>query len=456
MLSRFRRYGEVYAIMLRNSLIREMAFKANFLLWMGVELLWFIGQIVFIEVIFGYVERIGDWTKWEVVLLVGTHQLIAQIFQAFFYSNLANLPELIRTGRFDFMLLQPIDTQFAVSTKQFGLDNLVNALIGVAFVAAALIKLGVIPTLEQVALYIVAIAMGVMIHYCVLFCLAATSFWIVRSQGLIYGYYSLFNLGRYPDVIFRGLFKFVFSWIIPDHRRDQRAYSSAHSDGGFTRAVAPPTDFGDADRHGRNASVLASGAQALRERKFVTRQLARTFSAERAAFSQEVLHRLLRTSKGNEKTHALLLANSENGAIRLRDAPRPLRDDADSERLRGETVEVHDIFGDERLGNRLIVNRKLSHSNDVEAREFRRHLKIVETFEGKPILLIRSLSPRPHRTGWELLSRRSPQFSKPRSETFPPGQGTSRQAKQPKEESRCRQQRRRGFPPEFDLSRALR
>jgi len=215
MLSRFRRYGQVYAIMLRNSLIREMAFKANFLLWIGVELLWFIGQIVFIEVIFGYVERIGDWTKWEVVLLVGTHQLIAQIFQAFFYSNLANLPELIRTGRFDFMLLQPIDTQFAVSTKQFGLDNLVNALIGVAFVAAALIKLAIVPTLAQVVLYLLAIAMGVMIHYCVLFCLAVTSFWIVRSQGLIYGYYSLFNLGRYPDVIFRGLFKFVFSWMIP-------------------------------------------------------------------------------------------------------------------------------------------------------------------------------------------------------------------------------------------------
>jgi ABC-2 type transport system permease protein len=201
--------------MLRNSMIREMAFKANFLLWMGVELLWFIGQIIFIEVIFGYVDRIGDWTKWEVVLLVGTHQLIAQIFQAFFYVNLANLPELIRTGRLDFMLLQPIDTQFAVSTKQFGLDNLVNALIGVAFVAAALIKLAVVPTPGQVALYMAAIAMGVVIHYCVLFCLAATSFWIVRSQGLIYGYYSLFNLGRYPDVIFRGLFKFVFSWLIP-------------------------------------------------------------------------------------------------------------------------------------------------------------------------------------------------------------------------------------------------
>ena len=212
---RLRRYAEVYAIVFRNSLIREMAFKASFLLWMGVEFLWFIGQIVFLEVIFGYVERIGDWTKWEVVLLVGTHQLIAQIFQAFFYTNLANLPELIRTGRLDFLLIQPIDTQFAVSTKQFGLDNLVNAIIGIAFVVTALVKMSIVPTAGQVILYATAVAMGVMIHYSVLLCLAAISFWIIRSQGLIYGYYSLFNLGRYPDVIFRGLFKFVFSWIIP-------------------------------------------------------------------------------------------------------------------------------------------------------------------------------------------------------------------------------------------------
>ena len=67
--------------MLRNSLIREMNFKLNFLLWMIVESLWFVGQLVFIEVIFSQVDRIGDWTKWQMVLLVGTHQIISQIFQ---------------------------------------------------------------------------------------------------------------------------------------------------------------------------------------------------------------------------------------------------------------------------------------------------------------------------------------------------------------------------------------
>src|SRR2546430_15379454 len=91
-----RRYIPISSIMLRNFLIRELSFKANFLLWMVVEILWICGQIVFFSIIFANVDRFGDWTKWEVVLLIGTHQMIAQFFQAFFFVNVANIPELVR------------------------------------------------------------------------------------------------------------------------------------------------------------------------------------------------------------------------------------------------------------------------------------------------------------------------------------------------------------------------
>ena len=209
------RYLDIYWLMIRNSLIREMNFKANFLLWMVVELLWFLGQIVFIEVLFQYVDAIGDWSKWEVVALVGTHQLIAQIYQAFFYVNVADIPELVRTGKLDLMLLLPIDAQFAVSTRRFGMDNLVNALVGVAIVAFSLNKLGVTPRLDQIGFYAAGICLGVAIHYSIMFTLATMSFWIVRAQGLIYGYFNLFNIGRYPDTVFRGAFKIIFSYVIP-------------------------------------------------------------------------------------------------------------------------------------------------------------------------------------------------------------------------------------------------
>jgi len=206
---------EIYGVMFRNSLIREMSFKLNFLLWMLVEVLWFLGQIVFIEVVFAYVGVIGGWSKWEVVLLIGTHQLIGQLFQAFFYMNLANLPELIRTGRMDFMLLLPVDTQFVVSLKQFGMDNVVNALVGAGVVLFSLWQLSIVPTAAQILLYLVAVCCGILIHYGIMLVFAASSFWMIRSQGLIYGYYSLFNIGRYPDTIYRGAFKLVFSWMVP-------------------------------------------------------------------------------------------------------------------------------------------------------------------------------------------------------------------------------------------------
>ena len=210
-----RRYFEIYSIMLRNSLIREMSFKANFLLWMIVEILWFCGQILFFSIIFGQVNRIGDWSKWEVVLLVGTHQIIAQLFQAFFFVNVANVPELVRTGKLDSLLVLPVDSQFAVSTKQFGLDSVINAVIGAAVVLLALTRLQITPSVGAVLLYLIALGFGVAVHYSIMLSLAAVSFWIIRAQGLVYGYFNFLNIARYPDVIFPKLFRFVFGWIIP-------------------------------------------------------------------------------------------------------------------------------------------------------------------------------------------------------------------------------------------------
>jgi ABC-2 type transport system permease protein len=210
-----RRYIQIYSIMLRNSLIRELSFKANFLLWMVVEILWFCGQIVFFSIIFANVDRIGDWTKWEVVLLIGTHQMIAQLFQAFFFVNVANIPELVRTGKLDSLLVLPIDSQFAVSTKQFGLDSIVNAALGGLVVCIALSRLKVVPNLTSLALYLVALGFGVAVHYSIMLALAAVSFWIVRAQGLVYGYFNFLNIARYPDAIFPWLFRVIFGWIIP-------------------------------------------------------------------------------------------------------------------------------------------------------------------------------------------------------------------------------------------------
>src|SRR5947207_5728201 len=192
-----------------------MSIKANYVIYIMVEMLYCLAQIVFFIIIFCSINQIGDWSKWEVVLLVGTHQIIAQLFQAFFFVNVANIPELVRTGRLDSLLVLPIDSQFAVSTKQFALDSIVNAALGGVVVCVSLSQLGVMPNPLSILLYLVALGFGVAVHYSIMLGLAGVSFWILREQGLVYGYFNFLNIARYPDVIFPRIFRMIFGWVIP-------------------------------------------------------------------------------------------------------------------------------------------------------------------------------------------------------------------------------------------------
>jgi ABC-2 type transport system permease protein len=214
-LNRAARYCSIYLALLKNSITREMTFKANFLLWIVVELLWFGLQLSFIGVLYLHTDQIGTWTKWQVVLLTGASHFIQQIFQAFFLVNCTNLSELVRTGKLDFLLLLPVNTRFVLSFRQVDLGAFVNAASALAVMAFAARKLALAPTLGQVAGFLALCLAGIAIHYSLMFLLASISFWTVRAQGIVWGYYNLFNIARLPDEAFRGVFKALFTFALP-------------------------------------------------------------------------------------------------------------------------------------------------------------------------------------------------------------------------------------------------
>lgn len=210
-----RRYLGIYGALWKNSVARELSFKSNFLLWIFVEMLWFGLQLSFIGVIFLHTDTIATWTKWQVILLIGASHFIQQIFQAFFLVNCTNLSELVRTGKLDFLLLLPVNTRFIISLRQVDLGGFVNACSAVAVMIYAAMQLHLIPSVLQIAGFLLLCMAGILIHYSLMFLLAAISFWTVRAQGIVWGYYNLFSVARMPDEAFRGLFKAFFTFAIP-------------------------------------------------------------------------------------------------------------------------------------------------------------------------------------------------------------------------------------------------
>jgi ABC-2 type transport system permease protein len=209
------RYLGIYAALWKNSVTRETMFKGNFLLWIVVEVLWFGLQLSFIGVLYLHTETIGTWTKWQVVMLTGASHLIQQTFQAFFLVNCSNLSELVRLGKLDFLLLLPVNARFVVSLRQVDLGAFVNAAIALGVMAYAAWQLHFLPGIGQTLGFLALCGIGILIHYSLMFLLATISFWTVRAQGIVWGYYSLFQVARMPDEVFGGMFKAVFTFALP-------------------------------------------------------------------------------------------------------------------------------------------------------------------------------------------------------------------------------------------------
>ena len=208
-------YPSLYCSLWRNSVTRELGFKANFLFWLLVEMVWFGLQLAFIGVIYQYTESIGDWTKWEVVMLVGASHFIQQLFQAFLLVNCAQLSELVHTGKMDFYLLFPVNTRFLVSVRHIDLGGFVSAASGLAVMIYAARQMHLTPSLLQIGAFAVLSVAAIIIHYSIMFLMATCSFWTVRAQGLVMAYYNLFSLTRVPGAAFSGAARAIFTLFIP-------------------------------------------------------------------------------------------------------------------------------------------------------------------------------------------------------------------------------------------------
>jgi ABC-2 type transport system permease protein len=113
------------------------------------------------------------------------------------------------------MLLLPVNTRFLVSLRKVDLGGFINAASALVVIGYALRQLGRVPNAIEIIGFALFALTGILIHYSLMFLLTTISFWTVRAQGIVWGYYSLFNISRLPDSAFRGLFKMVFTFVLP-------------------------------------------------------------------------------------------------------------------------------------------------------------------------------------------------------------------------------------------------
>ena len=201
------RYLAIFGTFARACLVRDMTFRANFVLECLTSLGWMSMNLAFYLLIFRFTTEIGAGTGWSrepFFAFVATGLIINSIVQALFMPSAEELTEMVRTGGLDAVLVQPLDAQFMLSLHRVDFSSLANGLVGVGLLAWALGRMDHAPPPVAWLLYPLLLACGVAILYGLVIMLAAATILMGRNQSLYDFWFYLTNFSRYPAEIYSG------------------------------------------------------------------------------------------------------------------------------------------------------------------------------------------------------------------------------------------------------------
>lgn len=209
-------YLRIWLATARYSIVRTLMFRGDFFVWALVELFWMTVNLTLISVIYQHTSSIAGWSKYEMMLLVGTSMLIQRFLMGFFWSSIFEMGRNVRNGNFDFLLAQPGNVMFMATTRKLDPDSLINSLVATAVVVYSVRQLGLQPGLIDVALYAFMVGCGIVIHYSLLVMSISLVFWLTSAQGVEGTYFTLTEFSRLPREAFKGLItQGLFVWALP-------------------------------------------------------------------------------------------------------------------------------------------------------------------------------------------------------------------------------------------------
>lgn len=209
------RYLRLLSIQLRISVASAMTYRANFVIEGITSLAWLGLSLLPLVVVYSGRTSVAGWDAPSALVVIAYFTAIHAVIEGVISPSLVNLVEQIRTGSFDYVLLKPVDAQAMVSASRYEPWKIFDLVGAIGIIVYAFVQRGAAPSAVDIALGVLLFGTGVIATYALWIVCAAASFWVVRLDNLIYLLGSIVDTARWPVHVFPGLWRFVFTFIIP-------------------------------------------------------------------------------------------------------------------------------------------------------------------------------------------------------------------------------------------------
>lgn len=202
-------------LFLRLGILNEMQYRVNFfsqIFQSGLGLLVALGGLA---VVFSHTDTLNNWNANELLAVVGVYFLIGGLINLIIQPSMNRLMEDVRMGTLDYVLTKPEDSQLMVSVREIQMWKIVDVGIGIAVLITALVRLQSVVGWQEALAFGAVMLSGGAIVYSFWLILAATAFWFVRIDNVLYVFETLYQAGRWPVRIYPGWMQFMLTFLVP-------------------------------------------------------------------------------------------------------------------------------------------------------------------------------------------------------------------------------------------------
>ncbi|HEY3867209.1 MAG TPA: ABC-2 family transporter protein [Actinocrinis sp.] len=212
------RFARAWRLVLRIMMLMlraQLEYRVDFLLQIGVGILWQTSIIVFASVLLTRFNGMAGWPA-DAVLLIVAVRMLGHGLYVLCFGRVFELTYLVQDGKIDGYLLRPMPVHRQVQLAEFPSNALGDILVGVSLFIAAVLRLHTAWTPEK-ALYLGAAVCGAMlVEAAILTAFSAAAFHYPGSYAWSsWSIELLETFGNYPLSILPGLMRAALTWVLP-------------------------------------------------------------------------------------------------------------------------------------------------------------------------------------------------------------------------------------------------
>ena len=191
----------LYGVSLALRLKRYAQYRVDAWLQLSMRLVRFGLQLAFLGIAFTFVDGLGDWTPWEVVLMWSCGVIGYHIHDTFFCFA-TNSKVAFYSGQLDYALARPLPVFMQESARLMPLESLLNLAFFCVTAAVAIVRLDLIGQPLTLLLLVVALAASTLVWVGIATFISCITVWVGRTFALWQSFSSLNDYVKYPLDIF--------------------------------------------------------------------------------------------------------------------------------------------------------------------------------------------------------------------------------------------------------------